>query len=134
MLLDVGKPSSNVCDSRLAPVRDSPNQHGRPRLTVERPLVCDIINQENAHCASVVGSGDRPEPLLSGCIPYLQLHTLAIQFNCADFEVDTDRGDEGWCERVLTEAEKAARFTHPGISDEQQLNLYGNMSTIRRWL
>lgn len=78
MLLDVGKPSSNVCDSWLASIHCPLNQQGRPQLTVERPLVCDIINQENAHCASIVGGGDCPEPLLSGCIPYLQLHTLAI--------------------------------------------------------
>lgn len=78
MLLDVGEPSSDVCDSWLVSVRNSLGRHDGSCLTVERPFVCDIINQENAHCASIVGGGDCSEPLLSGCIPYLQLHTLAI--------------------------------------------------------
>ena len=89
MLLDVGEPCANVCCPVLA-------------------SSIDVVDQQNAHSASVVGRGDGPETLLPGGIPYLQLHALAVELDGADFEVDADGGDERGRERVLTEAQQTA--------------------------
>ena len=78
------------------------------RLTVETPLVSHVINQQDTHSASVVGSCDRSEALLARGVPYLQLHALAVQLNCAYLEVDADGGDERGREAVLTEAQQTA--------------------------
>lgn len=64
------------------------------KRTVEALLVGNVIDEQNAHGASVVGGGDCPESLLSGSVPYLQLDTLAVELYGADFEVDANGGDE----------------------------------------
>jgi hypothetical protein len=83
-------------------------QDTQRRRTVEAPFICNVVDQQNAHSASVVGRGDGPETLLPGGIPYLQLHALAVELDGADFEVDADGGDERGRERVLTEAQQTA--------------------------
>jgi len=55
---------------------------------VEAFLVGDIVNQHDAHGATVVGRGDGAKSLLPGRVPYLQLDLLAVQLDCADLEVD----------------------------------------------
>jgi hypothetical protein len=77
-------------------------------LTIKRTFIGDIIDEENTHCSSVIGGCDSSESFLSCSIPYLQLHTLAIKFNGADFEVDSNSSNERWSERVLAETEQAA--------------------------
>ena len=73
-------------------------------LTVERTLIRHVVNKQYTHCASVICSGDGPEPLLSSGISYLQLDSLAVQLDRPDLEIDTDGGDEGRGERVFTES------------------------------
>jgi hypothetical protein len=80
----------------------------RRGLTLERPLIGHIVDQENAHRATVVGGRDGSETFLTGCIPDLQFHSLAIQLDCTDLEVDTNGCNEGRGERVLTEAQQTA--------------------------
>ena len=46
--------------------------------------------------------------ILAGCIPDLQLDTLAIELDGPYLEVDADGGDEGGGERVFTEAQETA--------------------------
>jgi hypothetical protein len=76
--------------------------------TVEGSLVGDVVYQQDAHGAAVVGSGDGAEALLAGGVPYLQLDALAIELNGPDLEVDADGGDEGRGEGVLAEAQQTA--------------------------
>lgn len=64
-------------------------------LTLERPLISHIVDQENAHRTTVVGGGDGSETFLASCVPDLQLHSLSIQLDRADLEVDTDGCNEG---------------------------------------
>lgn len=82
MLLHVREPGSDVCGLS---VRMYIHTHAHTQsqllsslLTIERPFICDIIDQKDSHRTPIVGGGDRSESLLSGCIPYLQFHTLAI--------------------------------------------------------
>ena len=58
---------------------------------VERFVAGDVVDEQDAHGAAVVGRGDGPEPLLSRRVPYLQLDLLPVQLNCPDLEVDACR-------------------------------------------
>jgi hypothetical protein len=62
--------------------------------TLEAPLIRNIVHQQNTHGAAVVCRRDCTEALLPRCVPYLQLHALAVELNGADLEVDADGGDE----------------------------------------
>lgn len=73
-------------------------------LTVKAFLVCYVVDQQNSHGTSVVGCGNGAETLLARGIPYLQLDALAVEFDCADLEVDSDGGDEGGSEGIFAEA------------------------------
>jgi hypothetical protein len=77
-------------------------------LTVEGALIGHIVNKQYAHSTSVISSCDGSESLLSGCVPYLQLHSLSVQLDSSDFEVDADRCDERWGEGIFTKSEKTA--------------------------
>ena len=92
--------------------------------TVERSLVGDIVYQQDAHGAAVVGGGDGAEALLAGRVPDLQLDALAIELDGPDLEVDADGGDEGRGEGVLAEAQQAARLADARVAYEEQLDLW----------
>jgi hypothetical protein len=62
---------------------------------------------------------------LAGGIPDLQLDPLSIEFNRPDFEVDSDRGDEGRCEGILAESQQATRFADAGVAYEEEFDLVG---------
>ena len=100
-------------------------QDTQRRRTVEAPFICNVVDQQNAHSASVVGRGDGPEALLAGGVPDLQLDALAVELDGPDLEVDADGGDEGGGERVLTEAQQTAGLSYARVADEQQLDLRG---------
>ncbi len=97
----------------------------RIELTVKRPFVRHVIDQQDAHGAAVIRRRDGPEPLLPGRVPDLQLDALAIQLDRSDLEVDPDGGDEGRCEGILAESEQAAGFAHARVANEQELDLFG---------
>ena len=92
-------------------------QDTQRRRTVEAPFICNVVDQQNAHSASVVGRGDGPETLLPGGIPYLQLHALAVELDGSDLEVDADCGDEGGGEGVFAEAQQAAGLAYARVAD-----------------
>lgn len=92
-------------------------------LTLERPLIGHIVDQENAHRATVVGGGDGSKTFLASCVPNLQFHSLSVQLDRTDLEVNSDGCNEGRSERVLAKAQQTARLAHTGIPDQQQLDL-----------
>lgn len=92
-------------------------------LTFEALLVCHIINQQNAHSTPIIGGCNRPEPLLTSCVPYLKLDAFSIQVNRADLEVDTDGGYERGCKAVLRETKKAAGFADARVAYEEEFYL-----------
>lgn len=61
----------------------------------------------HAQNADLVGGalrgGDGSEPLLSRCVPDLQLHPLPVDVHRSDFKVDADGGDVAACGRNMHE-------------------------------
>jgi hypothetical protein len=88
---------------------------------VERLLVRDVVDDDDAVRAAVVGGGDGAEALLAGRVPDLELDLLAVELEVADLEVDADGGDVRVSVRVVGEAEKKARLADAGIADEKKL-------------
>lgn len=84
------------------------NCFSRVLRTVEGSLVGDVVYQQDAHGAAVVGGGDGAEALLAGRVPDLELDALSIELNGPDLEVNANGGDEGRREGVLAEAQQAA--------------------------
>lgn len=82
--------------------------HLLERRTVETPLVCHIIDQQDAHGAAVVCRGNGAETFLAGGVPDLQLDTLTVELDGPYLEVDADGGDEGGGEGVFAESQKTA--------------------------
>lgn len=91
--------------------------------TVEAPLVGDVVDQQYAHGAPIVGRGNGAEALLAGRVPYLQLHALAVELDGPDLEVDADGGDEGGGKRVFAEPQQTARFAYARVANEEQFDL-----------
>lgn len=118
-------------------------------LTVEGPLVGNVVDEEDAHCAAVVGGGYRPEAFLAGCVPLrakssehtalcglqrtnnLQLDAAAVELNCADLKVDADGGDEGGRPCVVAEAQQQTRLADPRVPDEEQLRTVSTVPAQR---
>ena len=82
------------------------------RRTIERPLVCHVVHEQDPHRTPVVRRRDGPEPLLPRSVPYLQLDPLAVELDGPDLEVDADGGDERRRERVFAEAQQAAGLAY----------------------
>lgn len=99
------------------------------RHTVEGAFIRDVVDEQDAHGTPVVGGSDGAEALLPCRIPDLQLHPLAVQLDGPDLEVDADGRDERRRERVLAEAQQAARLAYARVADQQQLDL-----SWRHWL
>lgn len=91
--------------------------------TVKTLLVRHVVNEEDSHCAAVVGCCDCSEALLACRVPYLQFYALAVEVDGADFEVDADGCDEGRGETVFAEAEEAAGFADAGVPDQEEFYL-----------
>lgn len=70
----------------------------RQERTVEALLICHIVHQQDSHSASVVSGSDCAEALLARGVPYLQLHALAVELDCANLEINADGRDEGGSE------------------------------------
>jgi len=83
--------ASNPCNIAL---HNNTTMQDKDKLTIETPLIRDIIHQQYTHRASIIRRRNRPEPFLSSRIPYLQFHALAIEFYRADLEVYANRRDE----------------------------------------
>lgn len=56
---------------------------------VKSGLLRAVVDQNDAHCALVVCLSDCAEPFLPRRVPYLQLHSLVLNINRLDLEVDS---------------------------------------------
>ena len=87
----------------------------------ERLLICDIVHEENAHGAAIVGGGDGAKPLRAGSVPDLQFAALVIDFDSADLEVDANGVNPGRVS-VVREAEQQVALARALVSYNQQLD------------
>lgn len=76
------------------------------RPTVEGALVGHVVDKQYPHSTSVVRRGDRPEPFLACCVPYLQLHSLTVQLDGSDLEVDAYGRNKGRGEGIFAKSKK----------------------------
>jgi len=96
--------------------------------TVEGSLVRDVVYQKNTHCSTVICCSDCSKALLACSIPliegkwisrmlvrseggrkhYLKLDAIAVKFNRADLEVDTNRCDKGRSPCIVAETKEKA--------------------------
>lgn len=90
---------------------------------MERPLIGHVVDKKNTHSTTVVSRGDGTETFLACSIPDLQLHSLAIQLNRTDLEINTDGGDERRSEGVFAETEETAGLAYARVSDQQKFDL-----------
>merc|ERR1719277_2024870 len=88
---------------------------------VERLLVCDVVDNDDAVGTAVVAARDGSEALLGGGIPDLQLHGLAIQFEGADLEVHADGTYVALSVGVVCETEEQAGLADTRVANEEQL-------------
>ena len=67
----------------------------------ERVTVGDVVRHDDAVRALVVARGDCLEPLLTCCVPNLQLAHFLVNVDRADFEVHANRGHKVLLELVI---------------------------------
>ena len=78
------------------------------KLTFKGALVGDVVYQKNTHRAAVIGRRDGTETFLAGGVPNLELHTLSIELDRPNLEINANGRDEGWREGVLAESKETA--------------------------
>lgn len=88
---------------------------------VERVHIGHIVDDADAVGATVVGRCDGSETLLASSVPDLELHSLAIELDGSDFEVDTNGGDVRLGVSVICETQEQTRLSDTRVTDKQQL-------------
>ena len=95
------------------------------KLTVKTLLIRNIIDEQDAHGATVISGGNGTETLLTSGIPDLKLDALAIELDSTNLEVNANGGDERGRKRVFAESQQAARFAYTGVADQEEFDLCG---------
>ena len=63
--------------------------------------VRNIVDNDYAMSATVVGGGQGPEALLSSCIPDLQFYVLVVHLDSFYLEINTDCVEKVLVERIF---------------------------------
>ncbi len=85
---------------------------------LERVLLRDVEDQQDAHRVPVMRRGYGSKPFLSCGIKQLQLDFLAVKVDCSELEVDADRGRAAQVERVVGKSQKQATLANSAISNQ----------------
>mmetsp|Transcript_8145 Transcript_8145/g.24159 ORF Transcript_8145/g.24159 Transcript_8145/m.24159 type:complete len:333 (+) Transcript_8145:266-1264(+) len=96
----------------------------------ERVLVGDVVDEEDAHGAAVVGRRDGLEPLLPRRVPDLQFDSLAVQLHAPDLKVDPNRGDEGLREGVVGKPHQNRALPHACAGGGRDRRPFGHAAEI----
>ena len=81
----------------------------------------NVVDEEGADCATVVGAGDGAVALLAGGIPDLRLDGLVVDLDAASGELDADGGLAVEVEFVAGETREKVRFTNARVSNKDHL-------------
>lgn len=81
----------------------------------------DVVDEEGADCATVVGTGDGAVALLAGGIPDLCLDGLVVDLDAASGEFDADGRLAVEIEFVASETREKVRFTNARVSNKDHL-------------
>jgi len=88
---------------------------------IEGGTTGDVVDNEGADNAAVVGEGDGAESLLAGGVPNLSLDFLGVDFQALSLELDAYGGLGVHVELVPGVAGQQVRFPHRGVSDYDDL-------------
>ena len=81
----------------------------------------DVVHQQRADGAAVVGRGDGAEALLARGVPERELDALAAGLDHLHLEVHADRGNIALRVGVVRKAEQQTRFTGARVAEQEQL-------------
>lgn len=81
----------------------------------------DVVDEEGADGATVVGAGDGAVALLAGGIPDLRLDGLVVDLDAASGEFDADGGLAVEVEFVAGETREKVLFTNARVSNKDHL-------------
>ena len=84
-------------------------------------LFGDVVHQQRANRAPVVGRRDGAVPLLAGGVPNLGFHGLAVDLDRPRREFDADRALALQAKLVAREAGEQVGFADAGVADEDDL-------------
>mmetsp|Transcript_17737 Transcript_17737/g.27392 ORF Transcript_17737/g.27392 Transcript_17737/m.27392 type:complete len:256 (-) Transcript_17737:53-820(-) len=87
---------------------------------VKRLLIRYIIDDDNPMRTAVIRRGNSTETFLSCCIPDLQLDSLSVKLNSADFEINSNGRDVGFSVGIICEPKQQTRFSDAGVSNKEQ--------------
>jgi hypothetical protein len=94
----------------------------QPFLQVlESVRLAKVEHNDGAHCAAVVGSGDRPKPFLASRVPYLILDDLPVDLDCLGGEFNADGGLGVLLEGIVDVLGEQVGFADSGVSDDDYL-------------
>lgn len=81
-------------------------------------VLADVVHEQGAHGAAVVGRCDGAVALLAGCVPDLCLDRLGVHLDGAGRELDADGRLGVEVELVAGEPAQQVGFTDTRVSDE----------------
>ena len=88
---------------------------------VEGGAAGDVVDEEGAEGAAVVGGGDGAEALLAGGVPDLGLDVLAVDVHALRLELDADGGLGVEIELVAGVAGQQVALPHRAVPDDHHL-------------
>ena len=99
-------------------VRVVPQLLQPPRHVLVRLVLADVVDEEGADRAAVVGRGDGAVALLAGGVPDLRFDGFGVDLDAAGGELDADGGLAVEVELVAREAGKEVGFSDAGVADQ----------------
>lgn len=87
----------------------------------EGVLIGDVVDDNDAVGAAVVGRGDGAEAFLACRVPDLEFDRLAFEFDGADLEIYADGRDVRLGVGVVCEPEEQARLADARVADQEEL-------------
>ena len=87
----------------------------------ERVPIGNVVGDYDSMSAAVVARRDGLEPVLTSCVPNLQLDVLSINLDRTNLEVDANRRHEVLMEDVICKSQQQRRLANARISNQKHL-------------